>query len=109
MGLSFNDYMEQLEFLLNKEIDEFNVGIEKIGSKIVHGMNEYILKEYKLYLPAYLGGGRFFFHATAYFRFKNEEQGILLEYGGKPKEKIIYLVLLAIFLLSFIYMENTVD
>ena len=85
MGLSFNDYMEQLEFLLNKEIDEFNVGIEKIGSKIVHGMNEYILKEYKLYLPAYLGGGRFFFHATAYFRFKNEEQGILLEYGGKPK------------------------
>ena len=76
--------ISDIDKLMNKEIDEFYVGIEKMGLKIVHGMNE-ILGGYKIFLPAYLGGGRFFFHITAYFRFKNEYLGILLEYGGKPK------------------------
>ena len=82
MKLASKGYINDL---MNKEIDEFYVGIEKLGSKIAHGVNEYILRAGKLYLPAYLGGGRFLFHLTAYFRFKNENQGILLEYGGKPK------------------------
>ena len=82
MKLASKGYINDL---MNKEIDEFYVGIEKLGSKIAHGMNEYILRAGKLYLPAYLGGGRFLFHLTAYFTFKNENQGILLEYGGKPK------------------------
>jgi hypothetical protein len=82
MKLSSKGYINEL---MNKEIDEFYVGIEKMGSKIAHGVNEYILRAGKLYLPAYLGGGRFLFHLTAYFTFKNENQGILLEYGGKPK------------------------
>ena len=82
MKLASKGYINDL---MNKEIDEFYVGIEKLGSKIAHGVNEYILRAGKLYLPAYLGGGRFLFHLTAYFTFKNENQGILLEYGGKPK------------------------
>ena len=53
-------------------------------SKIAHGINE-ILGGLKIFLPARLGGGRFLFHTTVYFRFKNEKQGILIEYGGKPK------------------------
>ena len=68
MKLSSKGYINEL---MNKEIDEFYVGIEKMGSKIAHGVNEYILRGYKMYLPAYLGGGRFLFHATAYFTFKN--------------------------------------
>ena len=82
MKLSSKGYIDEL---MNKEIDEFYVGIEKMYSKIVHGINDYIFVGYKIFLPAYLGGGRFLFHATVYFRFKNEKQGILLEYGGKPK------------------------
>lgn len=45
----------------------------------------FVLRGYKMFLPSHLGGGRFLFHATAYFSFRNEYQGILLEYGSKPK------------------------
>lgn len=82
MKLSSKGYIDEL---MNKPIKDFYVGIEKMGSNIAHGVNDYILRGYKLYLPAYLGGGRFLFHATAYFTFENESQGILIEYGGKPK------------------------
>ena len=82
MKLSSKGYIDEL---MNKEIDEFYIGIEKMGSKIAHGVNDYILVGYKVFLPAHLGGGRFLFHATAYFTFKDTNQGILLEYGGKPK------------------------
>jgi len=82
MKLSEKGYINEL---MNKEIKEFYIGLEKMVSKIGHGLNDYILPGYKIYLPAYLGGGRFLFHITAYFTFENESQGILLEYGGKPK------------------------
>ena len=82
MKLSRKGYINEL---MNKEIKEFYVGIEKMFSKIAHGVSDYILVGYKIFLPAYLGGGRFLFHITAYFTFENESQGILLEYGGKPK------------------------
>ena len=88
MKLSSKGYIDEL---MNKEIDEFYVGIEKLGIDFLHGVNDYIIKGYKIFLPSYLGGGRFFFHANAYFRFKNEDQGILVEYGGKAKGNGKYL------------------
>ena len=81
MKLSSKGHIDKL---MNKKIDEFYVGIREMCSKIAHGINE-ILGGLKIFLPARLGGGRFLFHTTVYFRFKNEKQGILIEYGGKPK------------------------
>ena len=81
MKLSSKGHIDKL---MNKKIDEFYVGIREMFSKIAHGINE-ILGGLKIFLPARLGGGRFLFHTTVYFRFKNEKQGILIEYGGKPK------------------------
>lgn len=82
MKLSSKGYINEL---MNKEISSFYVGIEKMGLKIAHGVNDYILRGFKLYLPAHIGGGRFLFHTTAFFEFKNAYKGILVEYGGKPK------------------------
>ena len=70
---------------MNRKITSFYIGIEKMGSKIIHGINDYVLSGYKMFLPAHLGGRRFFFHATAFFEVENESKGILIEYGGKPK------------------------
>ena len=82
MKLSAEGFVNEL---MKKKITSFYIGIEKMGSKIVHGINDYILRLYKQFFPAHLGGGRFFFHATAFFNVENESKGILIEYGGKPK------------------------
>lgn len=39
MKLSSGGYINEL---MNKEIDEFYVGIEKMGLRIAHGMNDYV-------------------------------------------------------------------
>ena len=82
MKLSNNGYISEL---MNRKITSFYIGIEKMGSKIIHGINDYVLSGYKMFLPAHLGGGRFFYHATAFFEVENGSKGILIEYGGKPK------------------------
>ena len=36
----------------------------------------------RIFLPAHLGGGRFFYHAFAFFKVEDEEDcGITVEYG----------------------------
>ena len=78
-----------LESLMNKRIREFRIGFETLGSGIVqfgHCVNDLFLYPMKMFLPAKLGGGRFLFHASAYFKVEGEDDyGIAVEYGGKAK------------------------
>ena len=57
MKLSSKGYINEL---MNKKIKDFYVGLQKLGNKFVHDANE-VLIGYKYFLPAKLGGGRFFF------------------------------------------------
>ena len=71
--------------LMDKKIREFWIGFETIGPDLYHYANE-LLYPVKMLLPARLGGGRFLYHASAFFKVEGEyDYGIVAEYGGKPK------------------------
>ena len=76
---------EKMHKLMDNKIQNFYIGFEKIGANAFHLLNETIFYGLKQYLPAHLGGGRFFFHTTAFFELKDEYNGVLVEYGGDPK------------------------
>ena len=71
--------------LMDKKIREFWIGFETIGPDLYHYANE-LLYPVKMLLPARLGGGRFLYHASAFFKVEGEyDYGIVAEYGGKQK------------------------
>lgn len=71
--------------LTDKKIREFWIGFETIGPDTFHFANEFIYP-IKMFLPAKLGGGRFLYHTSAFFKVEGEyDYGIVAEYGGKAK------------------------
>ena len=82
MRLSIQGHINEL---MNRQIKEFHIGFNKLGSTLGHAANE-LLYPVKIFLPAHLGGGRFFYHVLAFFKVENEyDCGIAVEYGGKEK------------------------
>ena len=72
--------------LMNKEIVEFYIGYEKLKyTDILHAIDNGLIS-YKFILPKYPFGGRFLLHAKAFFKLSGENNyGIIVEFGGKPK------------------------
>ena len=72
--------------LFNKAITEFYIGYEKLKyTDILHEIGDGLIS-YKFILPKYPFGGRFLLHAKAFFKLYGENNyGIILEFGGKPK------------------------
>ena len=63
------------------QIKEFHIGFEQPGSNIGITINEMFLYPIRIFLPAHLGGGRFFYHALAFFKVEDEEDcGITIDY-----------------------------
>ena len=90
---SSNNYEDQKEKemyresdnLLNSSISSVYIGIEPIGTKVGHLISNSISKAgIKNYLPTYLGGSTFTFHASVFLKFHAMEptEGVILEYGG---------------------------
>ena len=80
------DIERLMKELMDKKIREFWIGFETMGPKEYHYVNDFLLYPIKMLLPGIIGGGRFFFHASVFFKVQGEyDYGIVAEYGGKPK------------------------
>jgi hypothetical protein len=82
-----NSYRDRyINDLLNKAITEFYVGYERLKyTDLLHEIGDGLIS-YKFLLPKYILGGRFLLHAKAFFKLYGENNyGIIVEYGGKPK------------------------
>lgn len=73
--------------LLNKEIVSLFIGFKKLKyTDIIHILDDSFIG-YKFFLPTFPLGGRYCFHAKAFFKLINENNyGILTDYGGKADE-----------------------
>ena len=72
--------------LMDKKIREFWIGFERLGPDLYHKANEYLFP-IKMLLPGILGGGRFLYHASAFFKVEGEyDYGIVAEYGYIAKD-----------------------
>ena len=71
--------------LLNASISRVRIGIEPIGTKAGHLISNGISKAgIKNFLPTYLGGSTFTYHASVFLDLDTLEpsEGVILEYGG---------------------------
>lgn len=71
--------------LLNSEIYKIYIGIEPIGNKVGHFISNGISTiGIKNFLPTYLGGSTFVYHASCFLKLSTLEsnEGIIFEYGG---------------------------